>query len=105
MDVDRDWMNLGCSMLEMLVGLSRRLVDLTEGEPRDWFWHILRNLELADHNDSVSYNQQDVDDILDRVIWRTYEPDGRGGLFPLKNAQEDQRKVEIWYQFCAYILE
>lgn len=105
MDVDRDWMNLGCSMLEMLVGLSRRLVDLADGEPRDWFWHILRNLELADHNDSVSYNQQDVDDILDRVIWRTYEPDGRGGLFPLKNAQEDQRKVEIWYQFCAYILE
>ena len=46
-----------------------------------------------------------IDDILDTLIWRTYEYDGIGGFFPLTNAEEDQTKVEIWYQMAAYINE
>ena len=104
-NVDPHWMKLGCSMLELMVGLSRRLAFTCEGEPRDWFWHLAGNIGIDNYNDGARYSQERVDDILDRVIWRTYAPDGTGGLFPLRESKEDQRFVEIWYQLSAYILE
>ncbi len=99
------WRGLGCSMLEMLIGLSRRLAFQADGEPIEWFWQLLENLEIV-HNDQ-HYNDalaEEIDDALDRVIWRTYNSDGSGGLFPLQNPREDQRQVEIWYQLGAYVL-
>ena len=104
-DVDQNWLKLGCSMLELLVGLSRRLSFECEGEPRDWFWHLMENLGLRYYNDRSTYSKEQVDGILDRVIWRTYNPDGEGGLFPLRNSDQDQRGIEIWYQLSAYILQ
>lgn len=107
-DVDpgSDWMGLGCSMLEMLIGLSRRLAFETEQTAHEWFWQLLENLGI-DHCSDQVYNdliRREVDYILDRVIWRTYSRDGRGGLFPLQSPREDQRKVEIWYQLNAYLI-
>lgn len=103
--VDRNWLELGCSFLEMLIGLSRRLAFEAGGRPRDWFWHLLNNLELDVYADNILIPQKRVDDILDRVIWRTYRRDGHGGLFPLRHPKEDQTQVEIWYQLSAYLLE
>jgi hypothetical protein len=102
-EFDPGWSDLGCSMLEMLIALSRRLSFDVEGEPSDWFWHLLENLELRECNDRSKYSPKDVDEILDRVIWRNYNYNGQGGLFPLTVAVEDQRKVEIWYQLSAYL--
>ncbi len=105
-DVDSNWMILGCSMLEMLIGLSRRLSFEAEGEPRVWFWHMIETLEVS-YNDK-KYNKQhyrEIDEVLDRVIWRTYSPEGRGGLFPLRRTTQDQRDIELWYQLSAYLLE
>lgn len=101
---EADWRQLGCSFLEMLIGLSRRLSFEAEGEPREWFWHLLRNLDLEDFTDD-NYIEEHVDEVMETVIWRRYLPDGTGGLFPLRYADEDQRNVEIWYQMGAYILE
>lgn len=103
--VDLDWMNLGCSVLELMIGLSRRLAFEGEGEPRDWFWHLMENLGLHLYNDRRRIPKTRVKEILDRLIWRNYHYDGVGGFFPLKNPYEDQRKVEIWYQMNAYLLE
>lgn len=103
-DVDPSWINMGCSMFELLVALSRRLAFLAEGEPRTWFWQMMENLGLTQYNDSFK-EQDHVNDILDRVIWRTYDRDGTGGLFPVHDAQSDQREVEIWYQLSSYLLE
>jgi hypothetical protein len=36
---------------------------------------------------------------------REYDPDGRGGLFPLDGTHANQREVELWYQMQAYIIE
>lgn len=105
LDVDQDWMSLGCSMLELLVGLSRRLSFDTEMGASDWFWILLRNIGLAECWDSPAYPSHQIDQILERVIWRTYDPDGVGGLFPLRRPNGDQRKVELWYQLSAYLLE
>lgn len=105
---DEEWQSLGCSMLEMLIGLSRRLAFQAEGEPRAWFWHLLANLGLDKMNDIYcrrSTYKEEIEDIVSRVIWRTYDYYGRGGLFPLRKAAEDQRKLEIWYQLNAYVIE
>lgn len=104
-DVNLDWINLSCSMLELFVGLSRRLSFAAEGEPSDWFWRIMQNLDLDIYNDSVSIPLDEVDEKLNQIIWRTYEPDGLGGIFPLKWPEKDQRDIEIWYQMASYVLE
>lgn len=104
-NVDPNWFNLGCSMLEMMVGISRRLSFEGGGEPRDWFWHLVQNLSLDDYNDDTPIHEKEVDDVLDRVIWRVYKRNGHGGLFPLRGATKDQRSVELWYQLSAYLLE
>lgn len=106
-NVDPDWMGMQCSVLELLMGLSQRLSFEADRTPRYWFFELLKNLELDGCTDAQYKIQSPnyVNDIIEAVIWRTYSPDGRGGLFPLKYPPEDQRAVEIWYQLCAFILE
>lgn len=104
-DVDPNWKDLGCSMLEMLIGLSRRLWFEDDLPADEWFWHLLENLGLNGFTDRGGWDEQDVDEVLNVVIWRLYEPDGRGGLFPLMDPHEDQREVELWYQMSEYLLE
>jgi hypothetical protein len=71
-----------------------------------WAWVLLNNLGLHRAADPLSRRSvKRVNDILDRCMWRTYSPDGRGGFFPLESPQQDQTEVEIWYQMMAYINE
>lgn len=102
---DDEWKHLGCSIFELLVGLSRRLAFYLDGEPAGWFWEMIDNLGLSECTDVTDYDQISVDEVLDNFMWRTYSPNGTGGLFPLKYADEDQRHVEIWYQLNAYSIE
>lgn len=102
---DHHWLEMGCSFLEMLIGLSRRLEFEGGSSAAFWFWHLLRTLELGAYSDKRPLPAHVVDDIVDMVVWRTYRPDGQGGLFPLRDPQHDQRKLEIWYQLNAYLLE
>lgn len=104
-DVDDNWLRLGCSMLELLIGLSRRLSFEAEGEPVTWFWKLIENLGLEEYNDNRRLSEKLIDNVLNDVIWRTYRRNGRGGLFPLRRAHADQREVEMWYQLNAYVLE
>lgn len=104
-DIDPDWMEMGCSMLEMLIALSRRVAFYGEGAPSVWFWRMMKNLGLDKINDRVRFNRRVVDEAIERVMWRLYDSDGRGGLFPLRNPKQDQRDVELWYQMNAYLLE
>lgn len=104
-NVDENWWALGCSFLEMLIALSRRLAFEGDGHPETWFWHLIDNLDLMDCTDRVRFHMGEVDEIIDRVVYRTYAPDGVGGLFPLRHARRDQRDVELWYQMQAYLIE
>lgn len=103
-DMDPHWVDLGCSMLEMLIALSRRLSFQDGGEPRDWFWHLIDNLGLR-ITDRRRFPKNTVEGVLDTIIWRTFNRDGSGGLFPLRHPKDDQRDVEIWSQLHAYLLE
>jgi hypothetical protein len=102
---DDYWMNLGCSFLEFLVALSRRLAFETAKSVDDCFFELLENLDLKQFNDRIPIDKAYIESVLERVNWRTYEYNGGGGLFPLVYPERDQREVEIWYQLSAYILE
>ena len=97
--------DLGCSILEMLIALSKRAAWNTSINYIDWFWIFIENLGLSKFNDAYSPSHLEIEEILYRFIWRTYDYYGRGGLFPLVNPKHDQRKVEIWYQFAEYLIE
>lgn len=99
-EVDSRWLSLGCSFLEMLIGLARRLAFEAGRNPTYWFWHILSNLGV-----DASTSDEEIALCIDRVIHRLYKRDGSGGLFPLQSAPKDQRRVEIWYQLHEYLLQ
>lgn len=103
------WFDLDCSMFEMILALSRRAAfdDEASGSPVEWFWRMLHNLELDGYTDDIFEIsiQEEVEEVLDRLNRRTYSRDGSGGLFPLHQANEDQRTVELWTQMQTYLLE
>jgi hypothetical protein len=101
---DPSWRLAGCSLFEMLIAFARK-AEFNAGEtPHFWFWRFLENLGLDGQNDA-DIDEHYVDNVLFTLVWRGYDADGRGGLFPLNNPKENQRDVEIWYQFCAYLVD
>lgn len=106
-DIEIGWLQEPCSVLEMLIGLACRTSFSVWGEPGDWYWKFLRNLELADYTDRI-YNsaiQEGVDVIISRLLDRTYGRNGDGGLFPCNDARNDQAQVPLWAQLQNYLLE
>lgn len=105
--LDVYWLELGCSTLEMLVALAERASFETSREPAHWFWFFLKNLGIDKYDDAhwSEAAERHVNRKIDQLIYRTYSPTGRGGLFPLHSAVEDQRRVELIYQMSAYFIE
>lgn len=103
-----------CSVFEMIIALARTMAFETEEYDEEgdhtayWFWELMKNLGLTKYDDD-SYAELEghmhVDFNIDILLERKYEPNGIGGLFPLKRSRENQRKVELWYQMCAYLNE
>lgn len=95
-----------CSFLEVLIGLSRRVAFAAGGTAPGWAWTLLDNLELLRMSDPLSrFKARKANEIVDAVIHRNYMPDGTGGFFPLAWPDDDQTRVELWYQMHAYISE
>jgi hypothetical protein len=101
---DEAWMHMPCSVLEMLVGVAKRMCFILDEPTKNCFWTLMYNLELDQCTDG-KVDKVRVDTDLDDLIWRRYLFNGKGGLFPIEHPEEDQRKVEIWYQMNAYLLE
>lgn len=99
------WMELECSMLELMVALARKASFLDGMGPRAWFWLFMENLDLEKHNDNTLVPEKLITAILNNVIWRTYRQNGQGGLFPMRRPNKDQTKEELWYQLNTYLLE
>jgi hypothetical protein len=108
-DVDPDWLDMGCSILELMVALAKRLAfDAFSGEPYYWFWVLMDNIGLSGYSDDRRFTKRLLDrinSILDEVIERRYEPSGLGGFFPLQVTRYDQRERELWYQMSDFIVE
>jgi hypothetical protein len=105
--VSRDWIEIGCSVLELMVAMAERLsfLDLEEAPAYYWFWELMKNLGLDRYSDSHDVPYEDIEEILTRVIFRQYGPDGQGGFFPLKHPKRNQTKLELWAQLGDYIQE
>jgi hypothetical protein len=95
------------SVFEVLIGLAIRADFMVEQGVKDWFCIFVENLDLGKYNDQYC---------LTRTSWpitrriktfnnRAYGYNGVGGIFPLKHAIRDQRKVELWYQMGSYMAE
>jgi len=102
-----DHLNLNIvTILEVLVGLSRRVAFTAGRDPGYWAWQLIKNLRLHKSSDPLEgVSATRVNNVLGDLVYRLYDSDGRGGFFPLQNPKEDQTKVEIWYQMQAYVIE
>ena len=92
-----------CSILEVLISFSERASFQTLDPAADWFWKFMANLKLDSFRRVRESDVPFIEDVLYTFTWRVYEPNGYGGLFPMERTQNDQREVEIWYQFCEYL--
>jgi hypothetical protein len=93
-----------CSILEMLIALSDRMVEVLSADIRDWFWVLLQNLGL-DQYDDEHFDEKGVFDILEVWLDRRYDSDGMGSLFPLSRYSGDCRNLDTWGQMNAWIEE
>lgn len=103
-----DYLDGPCSVLEMMIALAIRceenlMDDLEIGERTgQWFWNMITSLGLGSESD-ISFDKRYVEDAIERFLYREYEPDGRGGLFTIRNSRRDLRDIEIWLQMNDYI--
>lgn len=103
-----EWIDGPCSILEMMVALANRCEETIMDDPAigdrtgQWFWGMIKSLGLGDMYDTL-FDEEYVEDTVVRFLDRDYEPDGRGGLFTVRNAFRDMRDIEIWNQMHDYI--
>lgn len=103
-----DYLEGPCSILEMMVALAIRCERTIMDDPSmgnrtaQWFWQMIVSLGLGAMTDT-RYNKKEVVDIINRFLNHDYEPNGKGGLFTVKNTISDMRTMEIWYQLCSYL--
>lgn len=96
-----------CSVLEMMIALSLKCEGIMD-DPNmgdrtgQWFWEMIVSLGLGSMYDS-KFDREYVDEVIERFINRDYEPNGKGGLFTIRNCARDLRDVEIWWQLMWYI--
>lgn len=108
MDDADEYLTEPCSVLEMILALSIRCEENIMDDPNfgdrtsQWFWGMISNLGLGSMTDD-NFNKKFVNDILECFLDRNYEPDGKGGLFRIRNCLYDLRTVEIWVQLCWYL--
>lgn len=103
----------GCSFLEFLVALARRMnyiyARVDEDRTADCFWMLIDNLGIyySDEIDASFFKKREkyVEFAVKNVNDRSYQENGRGGLFPLRHPRTNQRNVEIWYQMNQYLNE
>lgn len=104
----------GCTMFELILSLAEKMSfdmqgSVFEAGTGKWFEELIGNLGLDMYTDSEIMTNEDayyeVTDILERVIFRRYKWNGEGGLFPLRDPDQDQRDVEIEIQRNLYLME
>lgn len=96
-------------VLEVLIALAIR-VDLEYiGDPGDpnpgaFFWEMCCNLGLDDFTNRY-FDWEHVDVILDGWLTRSFDRNGEGSIFPIRNPKRDQREIEMWSQLQGYLSE
>lgn len=99
------WLITGCSVLELLIAFAKRANFQTDIPTDVLFWSFIQNLELGEFRQLSRHDVPVVEQILYNFVWRLYDDNGNGGLFPMRWPKHDQRSLDIWYQYCEYVDE
>ena len=97
-----------CSVLEMMLALAIRCEETIMDDPEmgdrttQWFWGMIATLGLGSMSDD-RFDRLYVVDVINRFLNREYEPNGKGGLFKVRNCDYDLRDIEIWIQLLWYL--
>lgn len=97
-----------CSVLEMIFALSIRIEEQIMDDPNmgdrtaQWLWYMLTNMGLGSMSDD-EFDRDYVNDIVNTFLERDYQPNGKGGLFTIRDCDKDLRDVEIWWQMCWFL--
>ena len=97
-----------CSVLEVMVALALRCEEHIMGDPAMgdrtglWFWEMVHSMGLSSMDDD-RFDPDRAIDIITRFNQRTYQPNGKGGLFTVNQCPDDLRELEIWYQMMRYL--
>ena len=90
-----------CSVLEMMIALAIRCEEDIMVNPEmgnrtaQWFWNMISTMGLASCHDG-NFDRVLVEDVVDRFLKREYEPNGRGGLFYVRDWDPDVCKKILW---------
>lgn len=105
----------GCTVLEMLITLAEAmeyelLESKYERKAADFFDEFINNLGLEAFDDeyfmSDEYAYYDAEDAIKLFVFRKYNAQGEGGIFPLSSFyREDMRDTELAVQMNRYIAE
>lgn len=97
-----------CSVLEMILALAIRCEEGIMDDPRigdrtgQWFWKMITTLGLGGMIDD-RFDEGLAEDIVQTFLDRKYSPDGRGGLFYVREAGCDIRRVSVWVQMMWFL--
>ena len=90
----------GISVLEFFVSLSEKMSEAIyfDSHLSEFFWIIIDNLGLNCMNDD-EFDQEIVDDILEKLFSRQYRRDGSGGgMFYVPNSGKNLTKMDFMAQ-------
>jgi hypothetical protein len=102
-----DLMMPDASVFEVLIALADSADFMVPLTRKVWFRIFLENLKLDRYTDQYcrSRSTWTIERTINVFNNRAYQASGRGGIFPLRRAPQDQRKVELWYQMGAYMTD
>ena len=106
-DIER-YIDGPCSILEMILALAIRCEETIMDNPAygertgQWFWNMISSLGLSSMEDQkfdISHDRK----VIVKFLNHDYESNGKGGLFTIRNCENDLRDVEIWTQMLWYL--
>lgn len=94
------------SIFEVLVALANHCDYSIDRGMMTWFQDFVFNLKLGGYPDDAyeAGDSRRINRVLENFNDRKYDAYGKGGIFPLprRSEEDDQRQVELWFQFYAY---
>lgn len=109
------WAEAAPSVLEVLLGISRRWSVFFGGDIHYYFGHMFRNMEY-DRHPGVILPQSSANGLREKTqVWltRQFASDGKGSPFPINadvifnelHQRIDMREIPIWNQMNVYSYE
>lgn len=72
--------------------------------PYDIFWTMIESMGLSDQMDGDGrFNERKIHKVVQDMMYHRYAPDGKGGLFYVKDCPHDMREAELWYQMQYWV--